>query len=167
MWNLYDGLICDVTERKGIEDRLRQSEALYQSLVESLPHLILRKDLDGRITFVNQRYAEFKSVPPDDLLGRTDLDLYSEEVARKHREEDQQAVRTGAMLESEEEDVGADGKVRYMHVVKVPIQSQAGAVSGIQCIVSDVTERRAAERNYGAASSDSRPSWTIRRRWCI
>jgi len=32
----YDGLICDVTERKSIEERLRHSEALYQSLVESL-----------------------------------------------------------------------------------------------------------------------------------
>ncbi len=142
----YDGLISDVTERKDIEERLRQSEALYQSLVESLPHLILRKDLEGRITFANLRYAEFKSVAPDDLLGRTDWDLYSEEVARKHRAEDQQVVRTGAILEAEEEEVGVDGKVRHLHVVKVPVQSQAGAVSGIQCIVSDITERRAAER---------------------
>ena len=54
----YEGTVEDITQRKLAEEKLRESEALYHSLVETLPQNIFRKDLEGRFTFVNQRFCQ-------------------------------------------------------------------------------------------------------------
>ena len=46
------------TQRRQAEEALRNSEALYHSLVESIPLSVFRKDLDGRFTFGNRRFCE-------------------------------------------------------------------------------------------------------------
>src|SRR5207237_230777 len=62
-------------ERRKAEEALRESEALYHSLVENLPCLVLRKDLEGRFTFANQRFCELVGLPLEQLLGKTNLDI--------------------------------------------------------------------------------------------
>src|SRR5205823_6085284 len=68
-------------ERKRVEEALRESEAFYHSLVESLPQNILRKDLDGRFTFANQRSCALLGKPLEQIVGRTDFDLFPAELA--------------------------------------------------------------------------------------
>src|SRR5436853_502548 len=43
----YEGTVEDISHRRQVEERLRNSEALYHSLVETLPQNIFRKDLQG------------------------------------------------------------------------------------------------------------------------
>src|SRR5262249_24500731 len=45
-------------ERRKAEEALRESEALYHSLVENLPCMVVRKDREGRFTFANQRFCD-------------------------------------------------------------------------------------------------------------
>ena len=45
----YEGTVEDITQRRQAEENLRNSEALYHSLVETLPQNILRKDLAGTL----------------------------------------------------------------------------------------------------------------------
>ena len=58
------GTQLDVSERQRAEEQLRDSEALYQSLVANLPQNIFRKDLQGRFTFANQRFCDFGACRP-------------------------------------------------------------------------------------------------------
>ena len=51
-------IIADITEHKRTEESLRESELLYESLVEVSPLCICRKDLAGRFTFANRRFLE-------------------------------------------------------------------------------------------------------------
>jgi PAS domain-containing protein len=79
--DLYDRqylltVMIDITERKRIEEALRESELLYQSLVETSPLSICRKDLAGRFTFANRRFLEASHHTLADLLGKTDFDLH-------------------------------------------------------------------------------------------
>ena len=53
----YEGTVEDITQRRQAENDLRHSEALYHSLVETLPQNIFRKDLQGRFTFGNQQFC--------------------------------------------------------------------------------------------------------------
>jgi eukaryotic-like serine/threonine-protein kinase len=57
-------------ERRKAEEALRDSEALYHSLVESLPCSVFRKDLEGRFTFANQRYCELVGRPLEQPPGQ-------------------------------------------------------------------------------------------------
>jgi two-component system NtrC family sensor kinase len=142
----------DVTERghpdevrAQVERQLRESQAFYHSLVESLPLNIFRKDLEGRVTFGNQRYCNELKRSLEELRGKTDFDLFPEELARKYRTDDQRVLETGLPLETVEEHRLPDGSRIYVQVIKTPVLDAHGKAIGIQGIFWDVTERHRAE----------------------
>ncbi len=139
-------IVCrDYTERQHIEVALRDSEALYQSLVQSLPQNIFRKDRGGRVTFANQHYCETLKMPLDQLLGKTDYDLFPAELADKYREDDRKVLDEGRILETVEAHHLLQGGTIYVQVVKTPVYDSQGNIAGIQGIFWDVTERKQAE----------------------
>jgi PAS domain S-box-containing protein len=133
-------------ERRKAEQALRESEALYHSLVESLPCCVVRKDLDGRFIFANQRFCEMEHKPIEQFLGKTDFDLWPPNLAAKYRRDDQHVLETGGVFEDVEEHhtATAHGK-QYVHTLKTVVRDAAGRVSGTQSIFWDVTARMRAE----------------------
>jgi PAS domain S-box-containing protein len=137
--------IGQALERQRVEKALRDSEAFYHSLVESLPQNIFRKDKEGRITFGNQRYlATLNSTLPE-LLGKTDLDLFPARLAQKYRDDDRRVMDSGKIFETVEEHRLPDGTKLYVQVIKTPIFNSAGEVIGTQGVFWDVTERKRSE----------------------
>ncbi|MCC6416923.1 MAG: PAS domain S-box protein, partial [Gemmataceae bacterium] len=137
--------IGQVFERQRVEKALRQSEAFYHSLVESLPQNIFRKDLDGRVTFGNRRYCATLERPLEELIGKTDFDLFPPDLAAKYRQDDRTVQETGQALEAVEEHLLPDHSKIYVQVIKTAIRDSAGKVIGTQGMFWDVTERRRAE----------------------
>jgi PAS domain S-box-containing protein len=82
------GIATDITEQKLAELSLQESKAVFHSLVESLPLNVVRKDLEGRIVFGNQRYCQTVKQPLEELLGKTDHDLFPDALATKYRQDD-------------------------------------------------------------------------------
>jgi PAS domain S-box-containing protein len=138
-------------ERKQFEESLRDSEALYHSLVESLPQCIFRKDREGRVTFGNSRYCASLGKTLQELLGLTDYDLFPPHLAHKYRRDDQWVVDTGNIFETVEEHRLPDGTTLYVQVVKTPVRDAQGKITCTQGIFWDVTARKRAEE----ALSDS------------
>jgi PAS domain S-box-containing protein len=141
----------EVGERKRTEQTLRESEAVYLSLVESLPLNVLRKDLEGRVVFGNRRYCETLGHTLDELVGKTDFDLFPRELADKYRKDDAAVVASGEVLEVTEKHVKPDGEMIYVQVLKAPVRNAEGKTVGIQGMFWDVTAReRAAEAERAA-----------------
>jgi PAS domain S-box-containing protein len=137
--------IGHVLDRQRVEKALRDSEALYQSLVDCLPQNIFRKDRDGRVTFANQRYCATLKRSLRDLIGKTDFDLFPLELAAKYLRDDRRVLETGTILEAVEEHLLPDKTKIYVQVVKTPIHDAQGNIIGTQGIFWDVTERKRAE----------------------
>ncbi len=158
MWKRFQGFLTnfwgpgqlarEIADRKRAEEALLASKAAYESLVESLPLNVFRKDLDGRIITANQRFCESVGRSLDAILGRTDLDLFPPENARKYRQDDCHVIETGKMLEDVEENYGSDNQKRYVHVLKAPARDANGAIIGIQGMFWDVTERVQAQKDF-------------------
>lgn len=136
------GCHVDITERKRMEERLRDSEVLYHSLVENLSQSIFRKDLAGRFTFANQRLCELIGKPLGDLLGKTDADLFPPELAERYRSDDTLVTETGQPLELVEVIETAGGRKRFIQTVKTPLRGTDGRMVGIQGICWDITEKK-------------------------
>ena len=137
--------IGHILDRQRVEKALRDSEALYQSLVDCLPQNIFRKDRESRLTFANQRYCATLKRTQQELLGKSDFDLFPLELAAKYLRDDKHVMDTGAVLEAVEEHLLPDRTKIYVQVVKTPIHDAQGNIIGTQGIFWDVTERKRAE----------------------
>jgi PAS domain S-box-containing protein len=144
----------ELGERKRAEQSLRDTEALYHSLVDTLPISILRKDLRGRITYGNRGYCERMGKPIDALLGKSDYELFPRDLADKYLRDDERVVRTGEMFEDIEEHRDGAGQKRYVHVLKAPVRDAENRIVGTQIIFWDVTARRLAEEALEKAAAE-------------
>ncbi len=133
------------SERLRVEAALRESQALYASLIETLPVALYRKDAQGRYLFANSLFAELHGLSRDQLPGKTVHDLLPLEVANARARADETVVETGMPLELDAEYLAPDGTLRHLHVLKTPVFNHSGKVIGTQGMLTDVTARKLAE----------------------
>ena len=138
--------MTDLTGRRATEAALRDTEAQYRSLVESLPLNVFVKDLDGRFLFANQRFCRLTHRPLPELIGRDDFEIFPEELARQYREDDARVVRSEVPLEQVEEYHEPGAESLYVQTLKAPLRDARGRVVGIQGLFWDVSDRVQAER---------------------
>jgi len=136
-----------LVENQRTEDALKESELFYHSLVESIPQNLYRKDQKGRFTFANKRFCESIGKPLEAILGKTDFDLFPEDLARKYQQDDEKIMRTGETFETVEAHHRAQGQKSYVHVVKSPIVNFEREILGTQGIFWDVTDRKQTEED--------------------
>ncbi len=155
----YEGTVEDITQRRQTEENLRNSEALYHSLVETLPQNILRKDLEGRFTFANQQFCKILGRTLEDIVGKTDFDFFPRELAEKYQRDDRRVMETGKPYETVEEHQPPGRDKIYVQVVKTPLYGADGAIMGLQGIFWDITQQRLADekiRRVNALLTQSR-----------
>src|SRR5258708_2344279 len=150
----YEGTVEDITQRKMTQARLRDSEGLYHSLVETLPQNIFRKDLEGHFTFVNQRFCNTMGRTAEEIIGKTDFDFYLPELAEKYQKDDRQIMESRRMLETVEQNQMSGGEMTFVQVVKTPLYDAKGKVIGLQGIFWDISERKRAEELVRKANAE-------------
>ena len=133
-------------ERRNAETALRNSEAMYHSLVEKIPLFIIRKDLQGRITFANENFCKKIGMSLSAISGMTDYDLYPEELAEKYQKDDRFVIETGKVFETIEENPKAIGELVSVHVTKTLVRDAVGNPLGVQVIFQDITELKQLEK---------------------
>jgi sigma-B regulation protein RsbU (phosphoserine phosphatase) len=143
----YEGTVEDITQRRQAEEDLRNSEALYHSLVETLPQNVFRRDIHGRFTFANQQYCKHFQMKLEDIVGKTDFDFFAKELAEKYWKDDARVMSTGQSYEIVEEHQPHGQEKIFVQVVKTPLYNADGKIIGLQGIFWDITQQRlAAER---------------------
>lgn len=135
------------------EQMLRASEAKLQDIIDHAPAVISAKDTEGRYLFVNRSFEEVLGARRQEIVGRTDYDCFSREVADYFRATDAQVLTTGQPLEVEEEVPLADGP-HLWRSLKFPLPRTGAPPYATCCISTDITERRRAEE--GLRQSETR-----------
>ena len=133
-------------DRKEAEQELRTTEARYQSLIESLPLNVFQKDLAGHLIFANNLYCQTMNLAWEELAGKTDYDLFPDELAEKYRRDDSRVVETGEALEDIEQHVKQTGEHIYVHVLKGLVRDAEQNIIGTQGMFWDVTAEKQAEK---------------------
>jgi PAS domain S-box-containing protein len=140
-----------ITRLNQAEQALRDSEALYHSLVETIPMNLFRKDLASRFTFGNKLFCEELGRALEEIVGKTDFDFFPRALAEKYRQDDLKVIQSRTVFEDIEEHRKPDGNTIYVQVLKTPVQDARGNVIGTQCIFWDVTARKEADQALRAA----------------
>jgi sigma-B regulation protein RsbU (phosphoserine phosphatase) len=149
----YEGTVEDITQRKKAEEKLRHSEALYHSLVETLPQNIFRKNLQGKFTFANQQFCRTLGKPLEEIVGKTDFDFFPVALAKKYQYDDRRVLETGEPYDTVEENRPPGGEKIYVQVVKTPLYETGGEIIGLQGIFWDITVQRMADEKIRRANA--------------
>ena len=150
-----EGFIDDITERKRAEEvlrenkeRLQEERNLLRTLIDHIPGGIYVKDKDGRFLACNKPLAEFWEVRgKDDIIGKTDFDLFEPERAQHYFDEEQKVIQTGQpIINQESQCTDKSGIANFLLVTKVPLRDSTGNITGLVGIHRDITERKKAEQ---------------------
>ncbi len=141
-----EGIVTDITNRKITEEALINSEAEKKAILDNLPHLAWLKDSDGKYLSVNESFANSVEKSIEEIVGKTDYDLYPEQIAQGYREEDLKIMLTRNKLFIEED---SDGK--WYETFKAPIFDIDRQIIGVTGIALEISKRKKNEeeiRNY-------------------
>ncbi len=152
-----------ITERQRAEQELRKSEERLQSILDNTTAVIYVKDVEGRYLLINHRFEDLFHIRRDELVGRTDYDLFPAVNADAFRMNDLRVIETGRALEMEELAPLDDGLHTYISI-KFPLHDPAGEIYAVCGISTDITERKRAEEiaQYLAKFPDEDPSPVMR-----
>ena len=139
------GTHLDITGRKQSEEVLAYRTALLANLLDSMPDIVFFKDRDGLYLGCNPSFAVFVGKPREEIVGKTDYDLFPKEVADEFRENDRAMMEGGAPRHNEEWIDYPDGRRALIDTFKAPLHTNAGAIIGLLGISRDITERKQAE----------------------
>jgi len=113
-------------------------------VLENSAASIYAKRKDGRYTYLNHEMEVLCSVVRQQVLGKTDIEVFPREIAQQWRTNDLNAMTTGHLSVSEETIASPRGE-RIVLSKKVPLISGSGEVEGICGISTDVTDIRRTE----------------------
>jgi PAS domain S-box-containing protein len=141
------GIMRDISERVRLEERLREREARFRQLAENIEEIVWMSDPNkSEILYVNPAYEE--------IWGRSSRSLYEdpgsfvEAIHPDDRDRVRSALETQVTGEYDMEYriVRPDGETRWVWDRAIPVENDAGEVYRIVGVASDITERKARER---------------------
>jgi PAS domain S-box-containing protein len=115
------------------------------AVVEAVTDVVLVKDVDGRYQFANDAAAEVLGRSSDDIVDKTDADLFGESAAPELREREGQALDTETTVTFEKALPVGDGE-RVFEITCSPYYDSDDDLAGTVCIYRDVTDQRVRER---------------------
>jgi PAS domain S-box-containing protein len=136
-------------EHRRAEEAVMKERNLLHTLINNLPDYIYVKDVEGRFVLVNVAVARqmgFSS--PDEVIGKSDFDLFPHELAAQYYAVEQEIIRSGQGLRNYEGptiDVSKEEEYRWVSTTKVPLRGTQGEAIGFVGLGRDITERRRVE----------------------
>jgi PAS domain S-box-containing protein len=148
------GLVTDISDRKRIEDALRQSEANYRNLIKTANSIIIRSDMQGRIQYLNDYGLRFFGYEEHQILGRTLLETIVPETETSGRNLKQfvhdvihnfKSYSPESYFQSENENLCRDGRRVWVAWSNQGILNEQGDLVEILSVGHDITQRKQAE----------------------
>jgi diguanylate cyclase (GGDEF)-like protein/PAS domain S-box-containing protein len=107
-------------------------DELYQSLVDRMAQMVFRKDLSGRFVFANQRFCDWLGRGRGDIMGKTDHDLFPEDLAVRLAVDDRRSLESGCETSNSYE---FPSNLIATEIRRIPIRDARGTVVGLHGLV--------------------------------
>ena len=142
--------ITEVTQLKTMQQALQESETRLAAFMENAPVGMYLKDLEGRYVLLNPEMSKVLGTDVQSMLGRTVLASPIGPDATFIPERDQQVLRTGRVLVTEEHLPNPD-QYTWELVIRFPVRGPDGRITHIGGFDVDITARKAMEEALKAS----------------
>jgi len=144
----FIGIQTDITERKQVEAALRSERDLLHGIMQTSVAAIVVLDVSGQITFANQQAERVLGLTRADLQQRTynAVEWRITDFAGAPFPEEQlpfaQVLATGeAVFDVRHAIEWPSGGRRYLSINGAPLRDDSGAIAGVVCLVTDITDQ--------------------------
>ena len=129
---LWFGYLADVTERKELEERLKDQLELQEQIFATIPVPLVLKDHHSRFLQVNEAFADFVNLPRKEIMGKGPYEVFGPDLAELVFREDEEIRRTGeTKMDLERRVKDGHGRLMWLKSYKGPIRNSRGDVVGI------------------------------------
>ncbi len=141
------GIARDVTERKRAEEKIKSQDNFIRSVIDLDPNHIFVKDDEGRYVLANRATAEFHGLAVENLVGRSDADIYSdaELVARIGRDDREVITTARDKFTPEEKLTNVRGQSIWLQTVRRPLCGENGRSQHLLVVSTDITAHKHTE----------------------
>lgn len=134
------GIFQDITKERIALEEITLEKMKLKSLINALPEFIFLKDVEGRFLLCNPQIERLYNRPEKEILGKTDHELTSKEIADGFRENDLNALNSPHPVKNLEWVTFPNGEIQLLETTKLAIKDQNGANTGVLGIARDITE---------------------------
>ena len=138
------GIGQDITERKRIEEELRQSEENYRLLVENQKDLVVKVDLEGRFLFASPSYCKMFNKTQKELLGQTFMPMVHEDDRRATEEAMAGLFHSPYTAYIEQRAMTAEGW-KWLGWMDTAVHDDTGAITAVIGVGRDIDKQKKAE----------------------
>ncbi len=146
------GVITDITDRRRMEEALRESEARLAALMDNAPLVVHLKDRAGRYLLANPESAKIFGREPAAVIGSTARDVFPPDEADQIDQHHAEVLSTGKTVFYEEYQPSL-GEYQWSMVIRFPIRDARGEIAVVGCLALDITERKRAEAEVKASAA--------------
>jgi len=140
----------DITRRKAAEEKLLESNSLLRAIIDGTTDVIFMKDLQGRYTLINNAVSQAFGKKQEDIIGRTDAELFPSPSAKLLRNNDDAVIAEGKPILFEEKLTIPPDEETYWLTNKTPFFDKTGRIIGLLGIAHNVTRLKKEEREKAA-----------------
>jgi len=134
----YQGIVIDITDKKQVELKLKQSNTIIQNVINSTPDLIFAKNTEHQYILANNAFAQSLRQSSQSLIGKTDKQFnYSDEQISNFRRQDEQVLNGRCVITPSRRPLDGD---KVLETSKFPLRNENGDIDGVIGIGHDVTE---------------------------
>jgi len=145
--------IRDISDKKIVDERLRERERRYRNLMNSIEDFVYTYDTEGRFTEVNQALCRAIHKNPEEIIGKTNYELnFPREMLDRWEDAQALVLSEGKKISAFMNMKLADNRFHYYQAVLNPMRNEDGEIEGIVGISHDITDQKEIHQELESAN---------------
>lgn len=141
----YLAIVEDITERKAMEQQLRENEQLLKTIIESIPSPVFYKDAAGRYTGCNEAFVAYLGLPREKIVNATVFDISPGPQAEIYHRADMELFEKMETQRYEASVRYADNTMHDVIFYKSAMKDENGKLLGLVGVMLDISELKLVE----------------------